>query len=81
MVHRAIPGGYNPRDREATRTAVFGEVPFYKGPSQSPLPDDEKVDKSEIFDGYFGRYDVGKEGEITEGATKVQIGREEIPVN
>jgi sulfonate dioxygenase len=28
VVHRAVPGGYNPQEREGKRTAVFGEKPF-----------------------------------------------------
>ncbi|RMZ83163.1 hypothetical protein DV738_g1152, partial [Chaetothyriales sp. CBS 135597] len=86
VAHRAIPGGYDPRAREATRTAVFGEVPFYEGPSQNEPQVDAKEKQEEIFDGYFGRYDEGKEGEITEGVTasttaKAQPSAAEIVVN
>jgi sulfonate dioxygenase len=28
VVHRAIPGGYDPASREGKRTAIFGEVPI-----------------------------------------------------
>ncbi|RMD41639.1 hypothetical protein DV735_g3469, partial [Chaetothyriales sp. CBS 134920] len=81
VVHRAIPGGYDPRSREATRTAVFGEVPFYEGPSQNEPQVDEKEKQEEIFDGYFGRYDEGKDGEITEGlAPKSSTAAEVEPI-
>jgi hypothetical protein len=29
VVHRAVPGGYEPSSREGKRTAVFGERPFF----------------------------------------------------
>lgn len=29
VVHRAIPGGYDPATREGKRTAVYGEKPFF----------------------------------------------------
>lgn len=29
IVHRAVPGGYDVSLREATRTAIFGEKPFF----------------------------------------------------
>ncbi|CZR53382.1 uncharacterized protein PAC_03260 [Phialocephala subalpina] len=29
VVHRAVPGGYDPSTREGKRTAVFGERPFF----------------------------------------------------
>ncbi|KAL1850390.1 hypothetical protein VTK73DRAFT_9693 [Phialemonium thermophilum] len=29
VVHRAVPGGYNPQEREGKRTAVYGEKPFF----------------------------------------------------
>ncbi|EXJ66555.1 uncharacterized protein A1O5_10224 [Cladophialophora psammophila CBS 110553] len=29
VVHRAIPGGYDPATREGKRTAIFGEKPFF----------------------------------------------------
>ncbi|KAF2797113.1 putative alpha-ketoglutarate-dependent sulfonate dioxygenase [Melanomma pulvis-pyrius CBS 109.77] len=29
VAHRAVPGGYNPEDREGKRTAVYGEKPFF----------------------------------------------------
>ena len=28
VAHRAVPGGYNPEEREGKRTAVYGERPF-----------------------------------------------------
>jgi len=28
VAHRAVPGGYNPEEREGKRTAIFGERPF-----------------------------------------------------
>ena len=30
VVHRAIPGGYDPSTREGKRTAIFGEKPAYE---------------------------------------------------
>ena len=29
VAHRAVPGGYNPEEREGKRTAIFGEKPFF----------------------------------------------------
>jgi sulfonate dioxygenase len=29
VAHRAIPGGYNPEEREGKRTCVYGEKPFF----------------------------------------------------
>lgn len=29
MAHRAVPGGYDPSQREGKRTAVYGERPFF----------------------------------------------------
>jgi sulfonate dioxygenase len=29
VVHRAVPGGYDPSSREGKRTAIFGERPFF----------------------------------------------------
>lgn len=29
VVHRAVPGGYDPSTREGKRTAIFGERPFF----------------------------------------------------
>lgn len=68
VAHRAIPGGYDPRAREATRTAIFGEVPYYAGKSANQSDEEDETEKEEVFDGYFGRYDEGKKGEITEQA-------------
>jgi sulfonate dioxygenase len=31
VVHRAVPGGYDPSTREGKRTAVYGERPFFDG--------------------------------------------------
>lgn len=71
VVHRAIPGGYKPREREATRTAVFGEVPFYEG-SIPILLQEDGVSKEEIFDGAFGRYDKGNGGAVREGGSAME---------
>jgi sulfonate dioxygenase len=35
VVHRAVPGGYDPAEREGKRTAVFGERPFFDPKSES----------------------------------------------
>ncbi|KAF2649798.1 TauD-domain-containing protein [Lophiostoma macrostomum CBS 122681] len=29
VAHRAVPGGYNPQEREGKRTCIFGEKPFF----------------------------------------------------
>jgi len=29
VAHRAVPGGYNPEEREGKRTCVYGEKPFF----------------------------------------------------
>ena len=29
VVHRAVPGGYDPKEREGKRTAIFGDKPFF----------------------------------------------------
>lgn len=68
VAYRVIPGGYDPQTREATRTAIFGEVPYYAEKSANQSDQEDEAEKEEIFDGYFGRYDEGKEGEITEQA-------------
>lgn len=71
IAHRAIPGGYNPRHREATRTSIFAEVPFYEGSSLHQNLEKGKEKGEEVFDGYFGRYDQGKKGELTEGVDPI----------
>lgn len=55
VVHRAIPGGYDPRSREATRTAIFGEVPYFQGTGKEQSK--ALSEPLEVFDGSFGRYD------------------------
>ncbi|KAF2717109.1 putative alpha-ketoglutarate-dependent sulfonate dioxygenase [Polychaeton citri CBS 116435] len=35
VVHRAVPGGYDPAEREGKRTAVYGEKPFFDPESES----------------------------------------------
>ncbi|OAG38361.1 hypothetical protein AYO21_07481 [Fonsecaea monophora] len=35
VVHRAIPGGYDPTTREGKRTAIYGEKPFFDPNSES----------------------------------------------
>lgn len=35
VAHRAVPGGYNPAEREGKRTAIYGERPFFDPSSQS----------------------------------------------
>ena len=37
VVHRAVPGGYEPSAREGKRTAVFGERPFFDGKGSESL--------------------------------------------
>jgi sulfonate dioxygenase len=31
VAHRAVPGGYNPEEREGKRTCVYGEKPRFDG--------------------------------------------------
>jgi sulfonate dioxygenase len=35
VAHRAVPGGYDPAQREGKRTAVYGEKPFFDPSSRS----------------------------------------------
>lgn len=50
ITHRAVPGGYNPSEREGKRTAVFGERPYYDPGGESlteqKLRNGEKVEVS-----------------------------------
>jgi sulfonate dioxygenase len=39
VAHRAIPGGYNPEEREGKRTCVYGEKPFFDPENSVSLSD------------------------------------------
>ncbi|KAH8703411.1 putative alpha-ketoglutarate-dependent sulfonate dioxygenase [Talaromyces proteolyticus] len=45
VIHRAVPGGYNTDEREGTRTAVYGEKPFFDAASSKTLSEwsDQKL--------------------------------------
>lgn len=48
VVHRAVPGGYDPSSREGKRTAIFGERPFFDpGISESLTERKERLRREE----------------------------------
>ncbi|KAH7075716.1 putative alpha-ketoglutarate-dependent sulfonate dioxygenase [Paraphoma chrysanthemicola] len=67
VAHRAIPGGYNPAEREGKRTCVYGEKPTFDGANGVRLSE------------YKGKPDVSlPTGQVKNGLHDLRVGEENI---
>lgn len=55
VAHRAIPGGYNPAEREGKRTAIFGERPFFDPNSESLSERKARTESAPVVDIALGK--------------------------
>lgn len=54
VAHRAVPGGYNPEEREGKRTAVYGENPFFDARNSGSVGEQEEKVKVNPVNGVSG---------------------------
>lgn len=69
MVHRAVPGGYDPSTREGKRTAIFGERPFFDPSiSKSWTERKERLNKEDLRKPAPPAYDEKTNGNLVNGS-------------
>jgi sulfonate dioxygenase len=74
VVHRAVPGGYEPSSREGKRTAIFGERPFFDPDiSESLTERKERLRKQEAGEAKV----LGQEGKTNGGELNGAYSNEE----
>lgn len=66
VAHRAVPGGYNPEEREGKRTAIFGERPFFDDANSVKLSD-YRGKPTHIEDGKTSQVDVSATHNVKNG--------------
>ncbi|KUJ17647.1 TauD-domain-containing protein [Mollisia scopiformis] len=68
VVHRAVPGGYEPSSREGKRTAIFGERPFFDPSiSESWSERKERLKKEKLSIESNSEYAVKTNGHLENG--------------
>jgi len=69
VVHRAVPGGYEPSSREGKRTAIFGERPFFDPEiSESLTERKERLRREEAGEGKLAVHEGKTNGDELNGA-------------